>query len=79
MLPFPVEFFFFALTLVGVAIFHQRNFEIALAGLVVIALYKATMLGYALLPHLGHEAHLLLNLLGAVGFAISLRFSRTRP
>jgi Na+/H+ antiporter NhaD/arsenite permease-like protein len=71
MLPFPVEFFFFALTLVGVALLHQRNFEIALTGLAVIALYKVTMLDYALLPHLGHEAPLLLNLLGLLlGFAI---------
>ena len=64
MLPFPVEFFFFALTLMGVAFFHQRNFEIALAGLVVIALYKVSVLGFALLPHLGREAPLLINLMG---------------
>ena len=71
MLPFPVEFFFFALTLLGVALMHQRNFEIALTGLVVIALYKVSELGYPLLPHLGHEAPLLLNLLGLLlGFAI---------
>src|SRR5512139_3201084 len=71
MLPFPVEFFFFALTLLGVALLHQRNFEIALTGLAVIALYKVTVLGYDLLPHLGHEAPLLLNLLGLLlGFAI---------
>jgi Na+/H+ antiporter NhaD/arsenite permease-like protein len=71
MLPFPVEFFFFALTLMGVAFFHQRNFEIALAGLAVIALYKVSVLGYDLLPHLGHEAPLLINLLGLLlGFAI---------
>ncbi|MGE5319497.1 MAG: SLC13 family permease [Hyphomicrobiaceae bacterium] len=71
MLPFPVEFFFFALTLMGVALLHQRNFEIALAGLVIIALYKVTVLGYDLRPHLLHEAPLLLNLLGLLlGFAI---------
>ncbi|HEX7972267.1 MAG TPA: SLC13 family permease [Thiobacillus sp.] len=71
MLPFPVEFFFFALTLAGVAFFHQRNFEIALAGLTLIALYKVSMLGFDLLPHLRHEAPLLLNLLGLLlGFAI---------
>ena len=71
MLPFPVEFFFFALTLLGVALMHQRNFEIALTGLAVIALYKVSVLGYDLLPHLGHEAPLLLNLLGLLlGFAI---------
>lgn len=71
MLPFPVEFFFFALTLLGVALMHQRNFEIALTGLAVIALYKVTELGYPLLPHLVHEAPLLLNLLGLLlGFAI---------
>jgi Na+/H+ antiporter NhaD/arsenite permease-like protein len=71
MLPFPAEFFFFALTLLGVALLHQRNFEIALAGLTVIALYKVSVLGFDLLPHLGHEAPLLINLLGLLlGFAI---------
>lgn len=71
MLPFPIEFLFFGLTLAGVAIFHERNFEIALGGLLLIALYKATVLGYSLLPHLVHEAPLLINLLGLLlGFAI---------
>jgi hypothetical protein len=53
MLPFPDEFLCFGLTLVGVAVFHQRNFEFALAGLTVIALYKVTVPGHDLLPVAG--------------------------
>lgn len=32
----PIEFFFFAFTLFGVALFHRRNLEIAAGGLLVI-------------------------------------------
>ena len=80
MLPFPVEFCFFALTLMGVAFFHQRNFEIALTGLTVIALYKVSVLGFDLLPHFGHEAPLLVNLLGLLlGFSILAKvFEKSR-
>lgn len=67
----PVEFVLFGLTLLGVAIFHNRNFEIALTGLVVIAVFKVAVQHYALVPHLVHELPLLSNLLGLLlGFAI---------
>ena len=35
-----VEFFLFALTLFGVALFHNRTFEVALTGLLAIVAYK---------------------------------------
>ncbi len=67
----PIEFFFFGLTLLGVAIFHHRNFEIAMGGLVVIVAYKLLATDLNLISHLAHEWHLLLNLLGLLlGFAI---------
>jgi Na+/H+ antiporter NhaD/arsenite permease-like protein len=70
-LPFPIEFLFFGLTLAGVAIFHHRNFEIALAGLLVIGAYKVLTAHFDLVLHLTHEAPLLVNLLGLLlGFAI---------
>ena len=39
-LPFPFEFVLFALTLIGVAIFHHHVLKVALAGLAAITLYK---------------------------------------
>ncbi|MEO5573511.1 MAG: SLC13 family permease [Gammaproteobacteria bacterium] len=71
LLGIPIEFFLFALTLAGVAIFHRRNFEVALTGLVIIATYKALFLNLDPGTHLLHEWRLLLNLLGLLlGFAI---------
>jgi Na+/H+ antiporter NhaD/arsenite permease-like protein len=67
----PVEFFLFALTLMGVAIFHRRNFEVAAGGLAVILAYKLLFTDLHLVTHLALEWHLLLNLLGLLlGFAI---------
>jgi Na+/H+ antiporter NhaD/arsenite permease-like protein len=67
----PIEFYFFGLTLLGVAIFHRRNFEVAVGGLAAILVYKLIVTDLKLIPHLGHEWHLLLNLLGLLlGFAI---------
>jgi hypothetical protein len=36
----PIEFVLFALTLLAVALFHHRTFEIALTGFATITLYK---------------------------------------
>ena len=36
----PVDFILFALTLLGVAVFHHHTLRVALTGLAVIALYK---------------------------------------
>ena len=67
----PLEFIFFALTLLGVVLFHRHSFPIALTGLVAISAYKWFAQDYALATHFLHEWKLVLNLLGLlVGFAI---------
>jgi Na+/H+ antiporter NhaD/arsenite permease-like protein len=69
----PFEFVVFAFTLLGVAIFHRRNLEIAVAGLIVLAVIKL-LLGENLVDQLLHEERLVLNLLGLLlGFAILAR------
>lgn len=77
----PVEFVLFALTLVGVALFHHKTFYVALAGMVSVALYKIVFTGFktgagfgGLVGHLGHEWVTLANLLCLLlGFAILAR------
>ena len=74
----PIDFILFALTLVGVALFHHHTLKVALIGLGVITLFKiafspfpegAGVGGFA--AHLGHEWVLLTNLLGLLlGFAL---------
>ena len=74
----PVDFILFALTLIGVALFHHHTLRVAVTGLVVITLYKvllspfhegAGLQGFA--GHLLHEWVLLANLLGLLlGFAL---------
>jgi Na+/H+ antiporter NhaD/arsenite permease-like protein len=74
----PVAFLLFALTLLGVAIFHHHTLRVALTGLVTITTYKLVFTsfdGVAGLPgiaaHLSHEWVVLTNLLGLlVGFAL---------
>jgi Na+/H+ antiporter NhaD/arsenite permease-like protein len=74
----PVEFLLFGLTLLGVALFHARTLEVALAGLGAIVLYKLAFAGFAdgtglagLLHHLAHEWVILANLFALlVGFAL---------
>ena len=74
----PVDFILFALTLLGVALMHAQTLKVALTGLVVIVAYKIAMTGFktgaglaGFASHMGHEANLLLNLLGLlVGFAL---------
>ena len=74
----PVEFILFALTLAGVALFHKRTLQVALAGLAVITLYKLGFAGFKEGPglaglgaHLLHEWVILTNLLGLLlGFAL---------
>ena len=75
LLNIPIEFFLFATTLLGVAIFHKRNLEVAVAGLVVITLYKGLIAqDVNLIAHFLHEERLVLNLLGLLlGFAILAR------
>lgn len=83
----PVAFFLFALTLLGVALFHHRTLQVALVGLAVITVYKlifTTFDGLAGLPglaaHMAHEWVVLTNLFGLlVGFALlSDQFEKSR-
>jgi Na+/H+ antiporter NhaD/arsenite permease-like protein len=69
------EFVLFALTLIGVALFHDRTLEVALTGLVALLLLKLiTASQFALGHHMIEEAPTLLNLLGLLlGFAILSR------
>jgi Na+/H+ antiporter NhaD/arsenite permease-like protein len=77
----PLDFLFFALTLVGVAIFHRHTLAVALSGLAAIVLYKLAFTGFpagaglgGLALHLEHEWVTLANLfLLLTGFAILAR------
>jgi Na+/H+ antiporter NhaD/arsenite permease-like protein len=74
----PVDFILFALTLLGVALFHHHTLKVALIGLSTIIVYKLVFTGFktgAGLPglglHLMHEWVILANLLGLLlGFAL---------
>ena len=67
-----VEFLLFALTLAGVALFHEQTLPVALTGLAAVVLVKmATASGFSLPQHLLHECGILINLLGLlIGFAV---------
>ena len=77
----PIDFALFALTLLGIALFHRRTLPIALAGLGVITAYRLVFTGFrdgaglaGLGLHLGHEFSLLANLfLLLTGFALLSR------
>ena len=74
----PVDFILFALTLLGVALFHHHTLRVALIGLATITLYKLAFTGFktgdgiaGLAGHLAHEWVILSNLLCLlVGFAL---------
>jgi len=83
----PLDFILFALTLLGVALFHAHTLWVALAGLATIVLYKLGFSGFkagsgiaGLLDHLHHEWVILTNLLCLLlGFAmLSRHFEKTR-
>ncbi|MBN1790655.1 MAG: hypothetical protein JW830_09180 [Bacteroidales bacterium] len=72
-----IEFIIFALTLIGVAIFHHKTMYVALTGLAIVLIFKYIFTDFSLAEHIiGTEAHegewrILLNLLGLLfGFAI---------
>ena len=72
-----IEFIIFALTLVGVAIFHHKTMYVALTGLAVILIAKYVFTDFSLTEHIVGSAtregewRILLNLLGLLfGFAI---------
>ncbi len=74
----PVDFILFALTLLGVALFHHHTLRVALIGLATITLYKLAFTGFkagdgipGLMSHLAHEWVILTNLLCLLlGFAL---------
>lgn len=68
------EFVFFALTLLGVAIWHHHTLSVALAGLAAVLVLKLGFTEFDLTTHLHHEWRLLVNLLGLLlGFALLAR------
>ena len=74
----PVDFILFALTLLGVALFHHHTLRVALIGLSAIVIYKLAFTGFKTGTglsgfglHLLHEWVILTNLLGLLlGFAL---------
>jgi Na+/H+ antiporter NhaD/arsenite permease-like protein len=67
----PIEFILFALTLLGVALFHGQTLYVALTGMVAIAAFKLGFTDFSLFKHLAHEWVTLANLLGLLlGFAL---------
>jgi Na+/H+ antiporter NhaD/arsenite permease-like protein len=77
----PFEFVLFAATLLGVAVFHNRTFTVALVGVAAIILYKLLLAGFdegtgfaGLVSHLDAEWVTLVNLgLLLTGFAVLTR------
>lgn len=70
----PVEFLLFGLTLLGVALFHNRTLEVALTGLAAIVVLTLARGSRDLPAHVVHEAPILVNLLGLLlGFAVLAR------
>src|SRR5262245_20013525 len=77
----PVDFILFALTLLGVALFHNHTLYVALTGLAAILVYKLGFTGFntgsglaGLAGHMQHEWVVLANLfLLLMGFALLSR------
>jgi Na+/H+ antiporter NhaD/arsenite permease-like protein len=83
----PVDFILFALTLLGVAVFHHHTLQVALTGLAAVALYKIIFTGFkfgsglgGFALHMQHEWVILANLfLLLMGFALlSRHFEKSR-
>src|SRR5438093_1099872 len=69
--PMPIDFILFAVTLLGVALFHHHTLKVAVTGLAVITIFKLLFSPFpegpgiaGLVSHLAHEWVLLTNLLG---------------
>jgi hypothetical protein len=77
----PIDFVLFALTLIGVALFHHRTLEVAVSGLTVITIYKVLFSPFrqgpglaGLIVHLQHEWVIIANLACLLlGFALLSR------
>jgi Na+/H+ antiporter NhaD/arsenite permease-like protein len=87
LLGIPVDFILFALTLLGVAVFHHYTLQVALTGLAAIVAYKLIFTGFkfgvgfaGLALHMQHEWVILANLfLLLMGFALlSRHFEQSR-
>jgi len=66
-----MEFFLFVFTLLGVAVFHSRNLEVAVGGMICILAYKLGFTDFSFVKHMSHEWVVLANLFGLLtGFAI---------
>jgi Na+/H+ antiporter NhaD/arsenite permease-like protein len=87
LLDIPFDFILFAVTLVGIAVFHRYTLPIALSGLATITIYKLVFTGFKDGPglvglglHLHHEWVVLANLfLLLTGFALlSRHFEESR-
>jgi len=87
LLGIPLDFILFALTLIGVAVFHHYTLQVALTGLTAIVLYKLAFTGFktgaglaGFAAHMYHEWVILTNLLCLlVGFALlSNHFEKSR-
>src|SRR4026209_926981 len=83
----PIEFLLFAVTLLGVAVFHHSTLAVARPGLAAMVAYKLVLPGFrtgaglqGFGQHLLHEWVILANLLGLLlGFALlSNHFERSR-
>jgi Na+/H+ antiporter NhaD/arsenite permease-like protein len=83
----PAEFILFAFTLLGVAIFHNYTFAVAVCGLALISIYKLVFTGFkaglglsGLAMHFSHEWVILANLFALLmGFSILARhFEKSR-
>jgi Na+/H+ antiporter NhaD/arsenite permease-like protein len=77
----PFDFVLFALTLLGVALFHRRTLEVAVSGLTLITIYKVFLSPFregpgvsGLVVHLEHEWVIVANLACLLlGFALLSR------
>lgn len=77
----PFEYFFFALTLLGIALLHHASFQVAMTGFFAVSLYKIFVTGFGAGPglmgfglHMAHEWVTLVNLLALIlGFSILAR------
>jgi Na+/H+ antiporter NhaD/arsenite permease-like protein len=83
----PVDFILFALTLLGVALFHHKTLQVALTGLAAVIVYRLAFTGFkhgaglaGLGHHMAHEWVTLANLfLLLMGFALlSRHFEESR-
>src|SRR5437667_2143948 len=76
--PVPLDFIFFALVLLGIALFHHHTLQVAVTGLIVVTIYKVVFTGFpqgpglaGLLGLFAHEWVILANLFGLLmGFAL---------